>query len=226
MNQTGEIVDNLNKINKSIQALDLNLWKETDGVVSLINSQNNLSIGGNISASGDINASGNISANNLSGTNTGDQDLSGLIPYTGANQDLNLGLKILKQDDQWGIKWYFAGTSDTVEMNQSETAWKWNVGGGGVTKYRFNTTKDGSINGPILDLGLNGDATFYGNVGIGTTTPNYKTHIVGTLGVNPGSSVDPQNNGDIVVEATNDTTLTFKLKGSDGTVRAGTVTLS
>ena len=43
---------------------------------------------------------------------------------------------------------------------------------------------------------------------------------------NPGSSVTPANNGELVVEATNNTTLTFKLKGSDGTVRSGTITLS
>ena len=43
---------------------------------------------------------------------------------------------------------------------------------------------------------------------------------------NPGSSVTPAENGELVVEATNDTTLTFKLKGSDGTVRSGTITLS
>jgi len=65
-----------------------------------------------------------------------------------------------------------------------------------------------------------------GNVGIGISSPDYKLHITGTIGVNPGSSVTPQNNGDIVVEATNDTTLTFKLKGSDGVVRSGTITLS
>ena len=43
---------------------------------------------------------------------------------------------------------------------------------------------------------------------------------------NPGSSVTPAENGELVVEATNNTTLTFKLKGSDGTVRSGTITLS
>ncbi|MDB4312208.1 hypothetical protein N9937_02135 [bacterium] len=40
------------------------------------------------------------------------------------------------------------------------------------------------------------------------------------------ASATPAANGDIVVEATSNTTLTFKLKGSDGTVRSGTVTLS
>ncbi len=43
---------------------------------------------------------------------------------------------------------------------------------------------------------------------------------------NPSSSVTPANNGELMVEATNNTTLTFKLKGSDGTVRSGTLTLS
>ena len=43
---------------------------------------------------------------------------------------------------------------------------------------------------------------------------------------NPSSSVTPSNNGELMVEATSNTTLTFKLKGSDGTVRSGTITLS
>ena len=47
----------------------------------------------------------------------------------------------------------------------------------------------------------------------------------GQLGA-PGSSVTPVNNGDLVVQATSNTSLTFKLKGSDGTVRSGSITLS
>jgi hypothetical protein len=42
----------------------------------------------------------------------------------------------------------------------------------------------------------------------------------------PSASLTPANNGELMVEATNNTTLTFKLKGSDGTVRSGTITLS
>ena len=42
----------------------------------------------------------------------------------------------------------------------------------------------------------------------------------------PGATVTPANNGELVVEATNDTTLTFKLKGSDGVIRSGTISLS
>lgn len=42
----------------------------------------------------------------------------------------------------------------------------------------------------------------------------------------PESSADPAENGELVVEATSNTTLTFKLRGTDGTVRSGTITLS
>ena len=46
------------------------------------------------------------------------------------------------------------------------------------------------------------------------------------LFLRPSSSLTPSANGDLCIEATNNTTLTFKLKGSDGTVRSGTVALS
>lgn len=43
---------------------------------------------------------------------------------------------------------------------------------------------------------------------------------------NPPSSATPGANGELVIEATSNTSLTFKLKGSDGTVRSGSITLS
>jgi hypothetical protein len=42
----------------------------------------------------------------------------------------------------------------------------------------------------------------------------------------PTSSATPANNGQLVVEATSDTSLTFKYKGSDGVVRSGSITLT
>jgi hypothetical protein len=38
--------------------------------------------------------------------------------------------------------------------------------------------------------------------------------------------VTPANNGDIVIEATSNTSVTIKLKGSDGTIRSVALTLS
>ena len=50
--------------------------------------------------------------------------------------------------------------------------------------------------------------------------------VTGTIKLSPPASVTPANNGELMVEATSNTTLTFKFKGSDGTVRSGTVTLA
>jgi len=46
------------------------------------------------------------------------------------------------------------------------------------------------------------------------------------LTIRPSASRTPAANGDLVFEATSNTTLTFKFKGSDGTVRSGTITLA
>ena len=42
----------------------------------------------------------------------------------------------------------------------------------------------------------------------------------------PALSATPPNNGDLVVQATSNTSLTFKYKGSDGTVRTASLTLA
>ena len=62
--------------------------------------------------------------------------------------------------------------------------------------------------------------------GLGAPTADYDLHVHGALGIAPGNSVTPANNGDVVIEATDNTTLTFKLRGTDGTVRSATLTLS
>ena len=41
-----------------------------------------------------------------------------------------------------------------------------------------------------------------------------------------GTTVTPANNGEFVIEETSNTVLTFKMKGSDGTVRSATLTLA
>lgn len=46
------------------------------------------------------------------------------------------------------------------------------------------------------------------------------------LSINPGASVTPVDNGDVVFELTNNTTLTIKAKGSDGVVRSVALTLT
>ena len=40
------------------------------------------------------------------------------------------------------------------------------------------------------------------------------------------ASQDPINNGDLTIQATSNTSLTFNYRGSDGVVRSGSITLS
>jgi hypothetical protein len=63
---------------------------------------------------------------------------------------------------------------------------------------------------------------------IGASGANRPRNVyVGTNVISrPAASITPANNGEFVVEATSNTTLTFKLKGTDGTVRSGTITLA
>ena len=61
---------------------------------------------------------------------------------------------------------------------------------------------------------------------LGGSNRNGPAKFDGDVTFTPSSSVTPADTGPLMVEATNDTTLTFKLKGSDGTVRSGTITLS
>lgn len=50
--------------------------------------------------------------------------------------------------------------------------------------------------------------------------------VNGAFNFAPGSSVTPANNGEVMFELTNDTTLTIKAKGNDGTVRTVALTLA
>ncbi len=50
--------------------------------------------------------------------------------------------------------------------------------------------------------------------------------ITGKVSFSPPASVTPATNGYMVFEATSNTTVTLKLKGSDGTVRSAIITLS
>lgn len=65
-----------------------------------------------------------------------------------------------------------------------------------------------------------------GNVGINEIAPDYRLDVNGAIGFTPGASVTPVDNGDVVFELTNNTTLTVKAKGSDGVVRSATLTLA
>jgi hypothetical protein len=88
----------------------------------------------------------------------------------------------------------------------------------------YNATGIGS-NSVVLGNDSITKTALKGNVGIGTTSPSSKLHVNGAIIQKPDTSATPATNGDLVVEATSNTLLTFKLKGTDGTVRTGTIAL-
>lgn len=100
----------------------------------------------------------------------------------------------------------------------------------GTSEVRLNSTKTGTASFAPLTFYTNGSERMRidtaGNLGVNKTAPDYRLQVNGTFGFAPGASVTPVSNGDVVIEATNNTTLTFKLKGSDGTVRSATLTLA
>lgn len=105
------------------------------------------------------------------------------------------------------------------------------LAGGSVMNLMCDNGANSNINFQTKDTGDSVPVTRMtvlsaGNVGIGETSPDYKLDVNGTFGFSPGGSVTPVDNGDVVIEATNNTTLTFKLKGSDGVVRTATLTLA
>ena len=100
------------------------------------------------------------------------------------------------------------------------------VGGAGRTNATPNLN-DGSIcigdgTGYATIDSLTDALSSYAGIATSTNETTFTKDVVQT----PGSSVTPANNGDLMVEATSNTTLTFKLKGTDGVVRTGTITLS
>lgn len=85
------------RVNGSVGVANKRIWQLEQSVVTGVNAGNQLRIATFVNTSGVTNGGlifrdngnihldlGNFTANNLSGTNTGDQDLSGLAPYTTA----------------------------------------------------------------------------------------------------------------------------------------------
>lgn len=119
------------------------------------------------------------------------------------NSDFRVGnrLRFTPGGTERGVTWADA-TAMYWEVAGSEKMRLLNSGGA----LLINTTT-ALTTGDLLSV--NGPATFAGDV-IQT----------------PSTTVTPTDNGTLMVEATSNTQLTFKYKGSDGTVRSNTLTLA
>ena len=116
----------------------------------------------------------------------------------------------------------FNADADTGLGRRGSNKWGWYAGGtvvAEVESFRLNLMQDLLVS--------SGDVIIQnGFLGVNETNPNYRLDVNGAFGFTPGASVTPIDNGDVVFEATNNTTFTVKLKGADGVIRSGTITLS
>ena len=118
----------------------------------------------------------------------------------------------------------FAGWTMTSGTNNTF------IGGGAgyaITSGSYNTII-GGWNGPGSSVSsVIGLSDGQGNLRIDYGyTNSSKWTALADLVQRPSASITPAANGDLVVQATSNTSLTFKYKGSDGTVRSGSITLS
>ena len=79
--------------------------------------------------------------------------------------------------------------------------------------YNTKANADGETNQIVIganQIGYGSNTVRIGNLGLGQI----------------GTTLTPRNNHDLVIELTANNTLTFKVKGTDGTVRSASLTLS
>lgn len=95
----------------------------------------------------------------------------------------------------------------------------------------FGYSEAGNTTASIYNRYSNGVIQFgagstFGSSVMLTLDPNAGATFGGAAFFSPGASRTPSVNGQVTFQLTNNTTLTFKAQGSDGTVRSGTVTLA
>tara|TARA_R110001592_G_scaffold87827_7_gene259159 strand:+ start:6616 stop:8136 length:1521 start_codon:yes stop_codon:yes gene_type:complete len=193
-----------------------------------IDSSGDTSLTGQLTVTGNINANGNI-------VGDGSTTISGVNSVSAVSLTLNsvnLSSTATELNYLDGSTPGTATASNAVVLDSSKNIT-------GINSLNSTSLSAGTTASPFQASAANdavtkdfADSTYIltgiSDTSTGTTltlsdsTATFTSDIVQT----PSSSVDPASNGDLVVEATSNTTITFKLKGDDGTVRTGTITLS
>jgi hypothetical protein len=112
-----------------------------------------------------------------------------------------------------------AGNAILLRGGGGSTATTGNVGGSASLQGGPAGGSGNNVGGDVLlDGGAKTGSGTDGNINVGSAR--------GQIILNPAASVTPTVNGQLMFQATSNTSLTFKYKGSDGTVRSASLTLA
>lgn len=159
-----------------------------------------------------------VKANN----NTGDFRIGVEGLGSGANGNT------LRIDFGTGTYNYITYTTDTLQLRFSQIddiGGYWRLSDGLRLHPSGMVRIGGSGPGDAMDTGLARNAAGVFEINNGSAGA-FRDLRCRDVKLHASASLTPATNGELNIEATNDTTLTFKFKGSDGTVRSGTITLS
>jgi hypothetical protein len=137
---------------------------------------------------GNIVASGAISGSNLSGTNTGDQDLSGLVPYSGATASVDLGSQSLSAGTITSNGDTVATVVDPARTTLSgdgiTTVFAINGASGIVNPSALIVAIDGVLQEPVADYTVSS-----GNITFSEPVPNGSKAVV----ISPTNTIQVAN---------------------------------
>jgi hypothetical protein len=157
-----------------------------------------VNVNGNITSSGNVSASGTIAGSNLSGTNTGDQDLSSYSTITQLNASSSTLQTNIDTKATTGSNVIFANITASANISSSGTASMalLNVGGGEFTSASLANAVAGE--GETYDLNANVDGD---NVDLNLTSTTGTDDSVVQFTAGPNITLTTGSSAEIVISA-------------------------